>query len=224
MEYLHEITLYSVGAIALVWILISVVGSVPVLSIGDARLEPLGDEEARQCLTDVISQGAVEVQWAAAHDFQPTGAYRVINLPGSLKLVAWTQAETPTYLCVYVILDTRTEIDFVTACGDKILTSGTTKDGHLLPTAPGSWMQSFSPSSASELWSRHEEAIKYLSEVADFQPGQFTPDLPNDFARAMRRHSEYIRSLPLWPLRMPYWYFVRRKIRHNKSIRQLMDN
>ena len=223
MEYTHEIVLYSAGAVALVWILISVFGSQSVLSLGDAGLEPLGDEEARECLTSVISQGVVDTQWAADHDFQPTGAYTATNLPGEIKVVVWTRANEPTYLCVYVIPEMDAEMDFVTVCDEKILTTGTTKDGQLLPNTPESWLQTFSRSSASELWSRHQDALNYLSDVASFQPDKCTPNLQDHFACAMRRQAEHVRSLRLWPLRMPYWYFVRRNTRHNKSIRQLIE-
>ena len=33
--------------------------------------------------------------------------------------------------------------------------------------------------------------------------------------------SAYIRSLPLWPLRAPYWFFIRRRTYHGKTVEQL---
>jgi hypothetical protein len=33
-----------------------------------------------------------------------------------------------------------------------------------------------------------------------------------------QQQMEYVRSLPLWPLRGTYWFFVRRNILANKSI------
>ena len=223
MEYLGEIALYSVGAFALAWIVVSASGSLSIIFMVHSRLEPLGDEEARKCLERVMSLSGIDTQWAAAHGFQPAGAYRATHLLGSPKVVAWTREDEPTYLCVYLLFDTRTEMDFVTVCDEKILTTGTTKDAQLLPTAPGSWQQSFSPAGISELWSRHQDASKYLSEVTDFRPAKYTPNLQDDFTRAMRSDARHVRSLPLWPLRMPYWYFVRRNLRHNKSVRQLME-
>jgi hypothetical protein len=112
----------------------------------------------------------------------------------------------------------------LTVRDEKSLTSGTSKDGQLFPARAGGWKQSFPVSSASELWSRHKDALEYLSEVAGFQPAKGTRDLPDEFVRAMRSESEHVRSIPLWPLRIPYWYFVRRNVRHGKSIRQLMDS
>jgi hypothetical protein len=221
MEHLGEIALYSVGALALAWLVLSVSGSWPVLSMSHARLEPLGDKEARSCLETVLALGAVDTQWAAAHHFQPAGAYRATHL--AAKVVAWTQEGEPSYLCVYLIFNARTETEFITVCGEKVLATGRTKDTHLFPTPRGSWQQSFSTSSIGELWSLHLEASKYLSEITDFRPAKYAPNLQDDFTRAMRREAEHVRSLPLWPLRIPYWYFVRRNALHNKSIRQLME-
>jgi hypothetical protein len=40
------------------------------------------------------------------------------------------------------------------------------------------------------------------------------------FTRAIREQVKYIKMLPLWPLRGPCWYFIRRYLWHNKSIEE----
>ncbi len=222
MEYAGQIGLYLVGFIALAWIVTSLAGSAPAMLVWKGKLNPLGEEEARRCLELVMSSEIVDPQWAAAERFEPTGAFALSTVP-AVKIVAWTNAHESTYLCVYLFGDARMEMDFVTVCNDKSLTTGTTKDGQLLPSRPGSWRQTFSVSNASELWTRHQEAKAYLLGVEDFRPSQGVPDLQDEFARAMRQESTYIRSLPLWQLRTPYWYFVRRSSRHGKSVRQLAE-
>jgi len=42
-----------------------------------------------------------------------------------------------------------------------------------------------------------------------------------DFTGALSQQSKHIRSLALWPLRIPWWYFVRRSQRHDKTLTQL---
>ena len=103
------------------------------------------------------------------------------------------------------------------------LTTGTSKDGQLLPDKPGSWTQTFSISTVDKLWERHESALNHLCAVTSARVAQGPPNLAEDFMEGIRREGAYVRSLTLGPLRVPFWYFFRRSARHNKSVQQLMD-
>ena len=64
-----------------------------------------------------------------------------------------------------------------------------------------------------------------LSDLADdgeilLSPRAYTA-VEDDFAAVMSEQLAYIRSLAFWPLRIPWWYFVRRSQRHDKPLAQL---
>jgi len=40
------------------------------------------------------------------------------------------------------------------------------------------------------------------------------------FVAAINKESNYLRTLPFWPMRWPYWFFIRRGKWHNKSIKE----
>ncbi|HID75814.1 MAG TPA: hypothetical protein EYP56_07435 [Planctomycetaceae bacterium] len=219
-----EVSLIVVGAFAVLWILISVIGSLVVFTFSRVKLEPFeDDDEARGCLRTMLGRGMVDGQWLHSHNFHRVGVYRVRNLLGSPALAAWQREGEATYLCLYLIAGPRVEMDVVTVFDDRGLTTGTTKDGQLLPARPGSWVQTFSVSTAEELWNHHVAGLEYIFETTGLRPGEPKRSLEEDFVRAIVGQGEYIRSLPLWPLRIPIWYFLRRNVRHNKTIRQLME-
>jgi hypothetical protein len=217
-----QITLLVVGAVAFAWLMISVSGSWPIFLAAKMTLEPLGEQQTRECLAIAMSPDIVDPQWAAEEAFEPTGAYTVTHMAGLARAVAWTKVDESTYLMVYLIGSAGISMEFVTVCGENVLETSSKKDAQLFPWPPGSYQQSFS-TSTSELWRRHQEAIQYLSQVSDFRPSNSPPDLGVEFARGLKQQAHYVRSLPFWPLRVSYWYFVRRNFRHNKTVRQLME-
>lgn len=225
MEYLDEILLCAVAAAAIVCVMIIVFASITVLSLKNVRLEPLDEPESRRWLSHLIQNNYIDAIWAAEHGFEPVGAYRAILQPASPIVVAWTRRDEPTYLCAYIYdsAQNRTEVDIVTVAGDQALTTGTTRDAHLLPEPPGSWSQSFSLPDLESRWQRHNEARAYLAAAAGFDPSRHQPHLTTHFTQAIRDQADYIQSIALWPLRIPYWYFVRRHLRHGKSVEKLYD-
>ncbi len=223
MEHTAEIVLKAVGFFALAWLLISISGSWPILILGKATLQPLDAHKAKTCMATALSRGAVDLQWVEEHGFEPTGAFHVTHAAGLVDMVAWTKTGESTYLCIQVIAKSSTVIELVTTDADRSLTTTNAKDAQLFPNRPDGWQQQFSIDSASELWDRHQDALEYLGQIAGFHPADHMGDLCEDFARGMQSSCDYVRSIPLWPLRVPYWYAVRRISRRNKSVRQLAE-
>jgi hypothetical protein len=223
MDHTAEIVLKAIGYFALAWVLVSISGSWPILILGKATLQPLDEQKARACMGTALSGGGVDLLWVEEHGFEPTGAFHITNAAGLADMVAWTKTGESTYLCVQVIAKTTTVIEFVTTDVEGSLTTTNAKDAQLFPNRPDGWQQQFSIAGASELWILHQEALEYLGQVAGFHPADQTGDLREDFARGMRSACQYVRSIPLWPLRVPYWYAWRRVARRNKSVRQLAE-
>ena len=45
--------------------------------------------------------------------------------------------------------------------------------------------------------------------------------LPEAVLRSEMRRAAFVRTLPFWYVRAPYWFYVRRTLRHNRSIEEL---
>ena len=135
----------------------------------------------------------------------------------SPRVVAWTRSGERTYLCVYLVANVPPQIDFITIFERGSLTTGKSKDGQLLPNGPDRFLQTFAATTAV-LWRRHEAGLKVLGAKRGLLPLATAGSLEQDFSDAVKMQASYIRSLPLWPLRIPYWYFVRRHLRHEKPV------
>ncbi len=98
-----------------------------------------------------------------------------------------------------------------------ILAKRKSKDGQLLPSSPDSFMQTFTATTAV-LWRHHQTGLKVLAVKRSVLPLSGDGYLEEDFTAAMYRQSDHVRSLMLWPLRIPYWFFVRRHVRHEKPV------
>jgi hypothetical protein len=218
---LNTILAITIAVLVGGWILIAVVGSRSVLSMSRARLKPLEGPQKEAALSKVISSGVVDTAWLSAHGFQPLGAYRVEQMPAAAIVVAWNKDGERTYLCAYLVAGADPMIDFVTIFEGSQLTTGKSKDGQLLPASPNTFMQTFTATTAV-LWRRHEEGLAVLSRLRGLVPLHGGPHLEEDFAAAMHSQTEHIRSLPLWPLRIPGWYFIRRHMRHETPIAKML--
>ena len=202
------------------WILVSVAGSGPVLAMHRVALSPVSENETTEFLSQVLSSGTIDAQWLSSMGFNPVGAYRVDQMPGVAGLVAWKKESERTYLCAYLLASGQVLVDIVTLFQTGMLTTGKSKDSQLLPYSPGNYMQSFTATTAV-LYRRHQEGLQTLARSKKLAPLAIDGSFEADFAAVMSEQLEYIRSLALWPLRIPWWYFVRRSQRHDKTLAQL---
>ena len=219
MDSLYSIAGCSLALVAGIWILVAVAGSLPVVSLSRAQLEPLKSRQAEDALTRIMVDGIVDADWASANGFEPAGVFRVENMAGSPLVVAWARSGERTYLCAYLVANNAPLVDFVTVLDQGALTTGKSKDGQLLPSSPGCFTQTFTATTAV-LWRHHQTGLKVLATKRRVLPLSGEGFLEEDFIEAMSRQADYVRSLVLWPLRIPYWFFVRRHVRHEKPVAQ----
>ena len=203
-----------------VWILVSVAGSGPVLAMHRVALSPVSENETAKLLAQVLSSGSIDAQWLSSTGFNPVGAYRVDHMPGVAGLVTWKKDGERTYLCAYQLAGGQVLFDIVTFFQTGMLTTGKSKDSQLLPYSPGNYLQSFTATTAV-LYRRHQEGLQMLSRSKKLVPLATDGSFEDDFAAVMSEQLAYIRSLVLWPLRIPWWYFMRRSQRHDKTLAQL---
>jgi len=222
-DSLLTIAYFLIGGAAGLWILIALAGSLPLLALSKVYLEPTSDEESHHYLQQVLSLGVIDTTWASENNFEPVGVYRVKKMAGSPILVGWKKSHERTYLCIYVLFETHTECDCVSIFEKSVLTTGTSKDGQMIPSKHD-WMQTFNVTDMEELWEHHFDTLEYLKQTLGQTPLRDKATLAEDFEATLHQQAEYISLFSFWPLRVPYWYFVRRAQRHNKPLRVLLGD
>jgi len=176
-------------------------------------LEPLTLEQGRS--DEPIEGTAYSHEWAKSNDFTFIGYF---VLQGAL-IAAWKHSDQSTFFCQYIVQDICS-YDFATEFENHIsLTTGSGLETQLFPPQPKHYKQSFSNITLDEQWKRHVEMKNYLIEVGQAKLTRIDRPFNEIFTESIRKQMKFIRSLWLWRFRGAYWFFVRRHLWHNKSIK-----
>lgn len=214
-----QIVIYVVGGACGMWLLIAASGALPAMAIWRGSLQEVPEEKAKQHLQTVLGTGQVSGHWAIEQSFEPESVLQLKSAVFSPIIVTWKHTEHNTYLCVYLLAGNAIAMDFVTVFAkDSILTTGNTRDAQMLPHPPSSWMQSFDSQNAAESWTHHQAALDHLKAAHAIAPSTHKTEFAEEFLAGLKAQQRHLNSLPLWVLRVPYWYFVRRTTQHNKSV------
>lgn len=169
-----------------------------------------------------IARTAPAREWAERNQFRFIG-YHVESCMNSL-IAAWQHPSQPTYFCAYVVSDgsrLRNSYDFVTLFDhNAVLTTGTTRDGHMMPPRPGAYVQTFSHVSLDEQWRRHADAERFLTSRGHVGYRSRVPSFVESITTAVHGQVAHVRSLPFWPFRAVYWFAARRSSWHNRTIQE----
>jgi len=215
-----SIVVYGLLALGAMWLFISFAGALPIFKLANVEIEKLDPPEARPWLQKVITSGMVDSQWLGEMNFKPLGVYRLPKQMGNPHFVVWQVPGERSYICAYVVMQNRVEIDLKTVFDEGGLTTGTTKDGLTLPGRPRQWMQAFPIRNVAALWKEHIDAVVFLRDNIGQRPSKQAISFEEEFISSVRGHTAYLRTIPFWFLRIPYWYFVRRPRLFNRTIRE----
>lgn len=192
-------------------------GTASIKAIRRGTLRRLPDESAQPLAEQ--AGASVSVDWLDEQGFDFVGAFKLDGAGTAPLLVVWKHVASRIYLVVYILPNGTQFIDIVSVLDeDTGVTTSTTKDGHLMPGRQGTYKQSFSGLSVPQLWQRHLEAEQYVASQHGLKPGDTERPFEEELMTAVHKQIDYVTSLPLWPLRIPWWYFVRRNVRHNRPI------
>ena len=205
------------------WGFIAFAGAMPVMSFHKIELQELPPESMRKALKLAIgSRLDVDGNWMRDHGMKPLGAFKARHLAMEPTIVTWQRAGEATYFCIYLIQGAAQSMDWVSIMGDRTLSTGGSRDGQLFPTMPGNWLQTFSSNDAGVLWEHHQAALDWIQSTEGVSPDRGDAAAFEDlFEDELKAQGEHIRSLPLWFVRIPFWYFTRRFTRHNKPVQAL---
>jgi hypothetical protein len=215
-----QIAIYAILALAALWLVISAAGALPLFMLAKVNLTRLEPNEARPWLQKVIGRGIVEPQWLSDNAFEPRGVYHAAGQVGNPHFVIWQKTGQRSYICVYIVMENRVEIDLITMCDVGGLTTGSTKDGLTIPGRPFHWMQAFPIRDVAPLWKQHEAGLAFITQTTSQRPSTKQMDFIDEFVTNVRAHVAYVRTIPLWFLRIPYWYFFRRNRLYKRTVRE----
>lgn len=210
----------------LVFGVVSLAGSKSVLALREAAVTPMPDDVASTYFLAPRAGGVADPHTVENLGFQPVGAYKMTGGAGPTVIVAWRKTAEDTFLCIYQVTTqqgTQEATDFVSLSQEGgMLTTGSNKGGQLLPsTKRGHYLQTFETFSLSELWKKHEAGLAILKKSVGFVPRQPSGNLHEIIAASIHEQVAAVQQIPLWKLKLPFWYFVRQNVRHNKSIKKL---
>ncbi len=162
--------------------------------------------------------------WAVNNGFVFAGCYKIKIAQAVVDMAVWRRNDRPTVLSLYIVrMGNRKNIstDIMTDFADMIsVTSNNSRSAQFSPWRPGRYQQTFSPVTLDELWAKHLEAENYLMDTGDAQLVQKEFRIEEEVIDSCRRQNAYLRSIPFWYLKGAYWFFIRKNMLHNKSIKQ----
>ena len=180
-------------------------------------------ENGREVLAKGTNQPALRA-WAESHGFEPDCMYDFFGGGGKKRITQsnWVHAEKQIALSAVeapnkgiLLLELWSTFE-----GDITLTTSGSRASLLFPLRPGRYLQALKNNNLDSLLIAHEEAIDYLQAHRNVSELMSANSDYEKMLEGQRKQGTYIESLPLWPLRAPYWYFFRQYYYYNKTIAQ----
>lgn len=205
----------------IIWLRLCWSGARSLLATEKAAVTRLSEAESRAILTELLSQDIADPEWLKDAAFQPVGVFRQSLRPNEVVMVVWQRKPERTYLTFYRILGQFRVMDIETMFdGDGGLATLNVPDGHIFPAQCGYWKQCFQISNLSELCRLHDEGLDFLAQRTSAQPSKATIKIEDEIKNGVEKKCAFVRSIPFWFLRIPYWYFLRRRRLFGKSVRE----
>jgi hypothetical protein len=158
--------------------------------------------------------------WTENNGFEWINSYQSI---GTAVVGAWKKKGEPTFFYVYCLSNGKISREFATDFKeDGGLTTCDSPDAGLFPQRKGNYAQTFPNCSIEEQWNWHLHAFEYLTKNLRLEPASDDKNFEESFSKGTLDPVEYVSSLPFWPLRIPYWFFVRRKRVLGKTVSELL--
>ena len=174
---------------------------------------------------ELLDRGDKYQVWGRGNGFEWLGAYHYIAPDNPEAFVsAWKRQGEPIYLAWYIIGKTEA-IDFVTDYGgDCGVTTSNTAGGVLFPARPGHYKQCMTKMDVEGLWGVHREGDALLRSRFGFRPGRSMESFEQGFVESVRKSAQWVRSIPLWYLKVLPWYVtMARRANVPLSMQRLKD-
>jgi hypothetical protein len=111
--------------------------------------------------------------------------------------------------------------EFVTwFSNDTSLTTTVSSSAFLFPRPPGSFLQSKKTDSVEDLWQYHLEGESFLLNEYDIELSIITNDLEYRINEYIQTQGRYVRKIPFFLIKAPYWLYVHRFKMLGVSVRE----
>ena len=159
--------------------------------------------------------------WAVRHGLEFLGGFRLL-LQSEPMIFAWRSTATSEFFCQYQ-QGGQLQYDIVSIFGPRLgMTTTSTKDTFTLPQPPGVCVQAFPGQDLDGLWNRHVASREAFVRVFG-EPQYRGEEFESLVLGSLRRQAEYVRSLPFWQFRGPWWFFVGRDRKKNRLASEVYD-
>lgn len=157
--------------------------------------------------------------WLQSKQLQTISAYRF----GSIETIIFKQKDASRFFSIMfsrlrVSFGVETLFDGTDCASLETATSGSTG---MFPMPPHTYKQSFPGVTPDDAWQRHLDAEAYLMERFGLR---YRPPLTVPYEQILlkeiRMTMQHVRSIPFYPFRAVYWFFVSRSKAANRSIQQ----
>lgn len=206
--------------VALAYALLAFIGSYVVNGMSRMSFQLASDSESQSFQEQ--AQRHLDTAWLAEQGFEPAGCYKLISPITTIDIIGWKHVGTAVFYCCYLFPD-NVSGDFVSILSDgNGVTTGCKADGLMIPTVPGSWIQVFPGKTLQERWDLHLEAETNITQTTGASPAEHCRSLSEEMEDAAAKQLGYIHEIPLWQLRIPFWYIFRCRRLVNKTVAQQM--
>ncbi len=161
-----------------------------------------------------------EVEFLQHQGFQYAGRYKY----GLIELTNWRQdlaQGAPLREISIMRVRHRTIYDFVSIIdSDHSLTTTTGNSAFVQPRPPGSFLQSTNKKDLRVVWEQHTEAERFIISKYSLTVGIVSKDFIERVNEGIKKQAQYLFSVRFWPLKAPYWYYIKRHLMVNKTVQQ----
>jgi hypothetical protein len=154
-------------------------------------------------------------RWLIDNQFEYKAGFQF----GTIKVVAFQQENAQRIFSVY--FHKKTSIDIESWFDDaNNLTTATSGSIGMFPQRPGAYKQSYPGLTAADAWQRHLAGEAHLMQKFGLTWQPLTQPYQEALLNSIRLQMQFVRAIPLYPIRALYWYAVMRKKMANRSVQQ----
>ena len=202
-----------IGIFVFISVCLAGAGSVNKLADPSNLLTKLSDEVDFNKI--VIPES--DKDWIQSLGWESIGYYQFQE---NMYFNVWRSNETHSYMLV-TQAPTCTYYEFVSEFEqDVFLTTSTSKDAGLFPQWEKHYKENLSILGMNDLCKQHLDSSAFVKLLNNVQPVKTTLQFEDYILDSVSGEMKFIQSLFLWQIRMPYWYFIKRSMKWNKTIKE----
>jgi len=153
--------------------------------------------------------------WLDSNELQRLTSFQF----GAIQSVVFQQKGTQRFFIFHFHQNNTFEIESRFSEDSHLETSNSGSSG-MFPARSKVYKQSYPGVTPEELWQRHLEGEAYLMQKFSIAWRPLNQPYEQVLTNSLRMTMNYVRSIPFYPFRALYWFFVTRYAVRNKSVQQ----